>query len=206
MVQVLASAREVRFRGETGDILEVMDEVRLVEVTAVEREFAPLDGTSATDTAYGLLEAPNPAEQLRRESDLLAEDLDEPPLAETGADGHLRDGPRARRAPELPQGEGDGGVTRRGTGYSSEERSFEDAEPALRGPGFEQSLPEPDGIRAPQLVKRGVFVTQLGRGDAKKRESPRRLEVSAQRRRLTAPFIVAAPECGSRRFCRIFGE
>ena len=82
--------------------------VRLVEVAAGQGELRPLYLLIAFGKAQHLLKAPDPAEQLGREPDLFAKNLDEVPVADAKPFGGLRDRPRVRHGSKFPEREDDG--------------------------------------------------------------------------------------------------
>ena len=82
VVEVWGGGGEVGGGGHAGEGLEVVDEMGLVVVAAIERDLCPIDLPGAVYRVEGLLEAAHAAEGFRRESDLLAKDFDEAARAE----------------------------------------------------------------------------------------------------------------------------
>ena len=101
MVGMFASAREVTPGAETGELAELVDKVRLVEVPAHQGQLRPIYPLPAVDDAQELLKTPDAGEQLGRLPDFVAEDLDEPLAAEAAPLYDLRDRPCVRHAPEV---------------------------------------------------------------------------------------------------------
>jgi len=68
--------REIGGRIDAGECAEIVDEVRLVEVTAIEGDVGPFDALAVLHAAQRLLEPPDAAEHFGRESGLIAKHLD----------------------------------------------------------------------------------------------------------------------------------
>lgn len=69
---------------DAGEGAEVVDEVGLIEIAAVESDVSPANLTARRDAAKDRLEAANAAEELRGQANVLLEELDETARAETG--------------------------------------------------------------------------------------------------------------------------
>ena len=82
MVGVFASQGQPRGRGKAGKGLEVVNEVRLVEISARGCDIHPIYILGHSHVLEYFLKPPDAAEQLWRKTDLLAEDLDEAACAE----------------------------------------------------------------------------------------------------------------------------
>jgi hypothetical protein len=135
---MLTAMGEVVRRGGTGEGSKVVDEVRLIEVTASQSQLRPFHVPFAPDETYDLLKAQDAAEQLGRQPDLFAEELDEPPLAQTGPFTHFLDRAACtRHTLELSQREGYGGMVGQRTCDLRQKSLFEDAKPGLGRLGFE---------------------------------------------------------------------
>jgi hypothetical protein len=91
VAEVVAPASEVSRRGDAGEGTEVVYEVGLVEVPALQGHVRPLHPLRVLDEAKHPLEALDAAEELGRQPDLFVEEPDEAPLAETGPLRGLRD-------------------------------------------------------------------------------------------------------------------
>src|SRR5688572_16216047 len=91
VVRVLGSLSEVGRRCHARERPEVAVEVGLVEVPAGQRDRGPIGGRlSGDETQYGL-ESADATEPLRRQSDMVAKDLDEPSRAEPDRVADLSD-------------------------------------------------------------------------------------------------------------------
>src|SRR5262249_20215731 len=121
-----------------GERAEIVDEVGLVVVAAVEGDRGPFDGAAGGGSLDGALEAADAAEQFGRKAGLFAEELDESAGAEADARGDGGDGARVRVGLEFREGKADGGMEGWSEGQAGEERLFEDAEAVGGGGGFEQ--------------------------------------------------------------------
>ena len=71
VIQVRGVRRQIRRRVDPGKCAEIVDEMRLVVVSAVERDLRPINGTAALDDVQYLLKASHAAEKLWRQPDLL---------------------------------------------------------------------------------------------------------------------------------------
>jgi hypothetical protein len=69
------AARGVGGGVDAGESAKLVGEVRLIVVTAVEREFSPANVFTRMQLAYGTLESLNAAPDFRRKSYLFAKDL-----------------------------------------------------------------------------------------------------------------------------------
>src|SRR5262249_22183573 len=76
--QVLCHEGGVSGRTEPGKSFEIVDEVRLIEVSAVERDLRPVQVTPGVDHLHHLLKPLDAAEQFGGQADFLAEDLYKP--------------------------------------------------------------------------------------------------------------------------------
>src|SRR5689334_21343476 len=92
VVEVLRVFSQVRRRTNPAERPKVMNEVGLVEVAAGERHISPIDRAIAVNRQQRVLEASDAAEELRRESHLFREDLDETARAEADLIGYGRHG------------------------------------------------------------------------------------------------------------------
>ena len=75
MIQVWGSVSRVRAGTQPGEGPEIVDEMRLVEVAAIERDVRPIDLPACSDSVNNLLESTDAAEQFRSQSDLGAKDV-----------------------------------------------------------------------------------------------------------------------------------
>jgi len=73
---------------EAGKRLKVVDEMRLVVVTAGQRDVHPINTLLFPEAAQNLLKASDAAELLGRQSDFVAKHLNEVPLTEADLIGH----------------------------------------------------------------------------------------------------------------------
>src|ERR1051326_4297770 len=101
MVAMLATQGQIDRWGQTSKRLEIVDEMRLVEIAAGQRQLGPSDGRVAFQQAQDLLKAAHAAKLLRRQAHRLAEDLNKACLAQADALCHCRDAWQVRGALEL---------------------------------------------------------------------------------------------------------
>src|SRR4051794_32899599 len=75
----------IELRGSNpGEGTEVSNEMRLVEVSAIRCNLCPVDGQPSFETLETRLEPPYAAKQLRRQTNVLTEELDESCMAQSG--------------------------------------------------------------------------------------------------------------------------
>ena len=101
MIPVLAAHGQEGRRVKPGEGPEIVDEMRLIEIPAGLRNRGPCDASVTVDLPQDILKTANAAEKFRRESDLGAECLDEPPPTQADVVGdfaHASHG-RARKEP-----------------------------------------------------------------------------------------------------------
>lgn len=161
MVEVLAPPGEISGGIETGEGLEVMDKMRLVEITASQGDIGPIERLSAADAVQDLLEALDSAKQLRRQPNFGPEKLDKPPPAETDLFDDVADRARVRPILEFLQQEGNSGMARQGPGCLCQEYLFKGREFGLRRGRCEQSLAQIASFRSPQGVKGYMHIVQF---------------------------------------------
>jgi len=82
VVEVLSFVQHVGGRINAGEGPKVMNEVRLIEVAAGEREIDPINLACDVDQLEDSLETAHAAERLGSEADCLAEAVDEGSLTE----------------------------------------------------------------------------------------------------------------------------
>ena len=92
MVDMFASMGEVGGGADSRKALEIMDEMGLIEVAAIQRDLRPIDFLSVAEGVQNLLKTQDPAKQFRRQSDGFIKNLDEPPGAVTCLINHLGNG------------------------------------------------------------------------------------------------------------------
>ena len=82
VVEMLGSVSGVRRRTEAGKSPEVVDEVSLIEITALQRHSGPVHLLAGPDATQDLLKAPDAAKQFWRQPHLISENVDKAPGAE----------------------------------------------------------------------------------------------------------------------------
>jgi hypothetical protein len=107
MIHMWRLTRQVLRRRDSGERLEVVNEMRLVVVPAFERHLRPVNCVQSMSRLDDLLKATHPREQLRRKSNLIAEQLDEPALAATDLVNDSRNRRGLQRVTKLLQCETD---------------------------------------------------------------------------------------------------
>src|SRR5262244_3597125 len=126
--------REVSVIGEilrrvyTREGAEVVDEVSLVEVTAIEGHTGPIHGLAAGDGAQDFLKTAHTAEEFRRHSDVLLEEFDEAARTEAGLAGHFGDPDHGGLRDEVLHGVLDHRLAVEHAGGALEQRQFQYAQ------------------------------------------------------------------------------
>ena len=92
MVVMLTPLCQIGARSQSSKSLKVVDEMRLVEIPAGEREVCPLGGLPSCGPPQRLLKAKQAAKHFWRESDGFLEQLDEVLGVQAQLRSHLRDG------------------------------------------------------------------------------------------------------------------
>ncbi len=110
MIQMLRRPRQIRRRSHPRERLEIVDEVGLVVVAAVEGDLGPVHTGFAVDTFEDALEAADTAEGLGRQTDLVAKQLDEAALAEADAIHNTGDGGHVRSPANMGARQADSGM------------------------------------------------------------------------------------------------
>lgn len=155
---MFSTLRQVGRRIEAGKGLEVANEMGLIVIPTGQGDLRPFDTlpiTAAVDQLYNFLKPPHPAEKFRRQPDLLAEKLDEAPLAQADLSGHIRNSLRVRHALKMAQRKGDGWMMLDRLARPRQQSLFEHVELRVEGFGFEQSLTQFARRRcAPQIFQR----------------------------------------------------
>ena len=93
---------------DPGECAEIVDEVRLIEVAAIQGDLGPIDALAAFHAVQRPVEAPDAAKHFGRESSLIAKHLDEALGAEPDLFAHRRHGCQVRSRHEAVQGESHG--------------------------------------------------------------------------------------------------
>src|ERR1700730_13514502 len=93
---MLDMVRQIARWIDSREALKIMNEVRLVEISASQRNFRPIQPPPGRNHAQHLLKPPYPAEQFRRYPDFLAKHFDESSRAQPNLIGHLGNLPRLR--------------------------------------------------------------------------------------------------------------
>jgi hypothetical protein len=151
---------------ESREFLEIVDQVRLVEITAFHGNPGPVRGGYAPDQRPGPLEAPDSVVLLRGHSDLRREHLDEPALGEADLAGDVPNFHRLVDSLQRCERSRDGGVLLRGSTQSREERLLEEREPMRWRGRLAEPLPDLGGGRVPEVGQIHVGVAQLYGGEA----------------------------------------
>src|SRR4051812_15246517 len=107
---------------------EIANEVCLIEVPAVCRDLCPTYRSPSLDLSKNRSESLNPTEDVGRESNAFAKELDEPRMAQTHLGLHRRDRTRSRPVHEFVNPVLNAGVQRSRPGKCSCEIDFEDLE------------------------------------------------------------------------------
>src|SRR5260370_20722645 len=85
---------QVRSRIDSGKLLEIVDEVRLVEVAAAQSNFSPVNITATADDSHHLLKTLDATKQLRSQPHFPGKPFNESPRAEINLPRTRRDSRR----------------------------------------------------------------------------------------------------------------
>ena len=101
--------------------------------------------------------------ELRRQSDLALEHLDEPAVAEADERGDVRHAHAVFTAAQRFDGRSHGGMPRSSALQPSKQRRFDESKALLCRRGLEQLLSQVRAVAAPQIAERRVGVDDLRR-------------------------------------------
>ena len=104
MIQMRSSSVKIAAWGESRECPEIVNEVRLVVISALERNLRPVHLSLPVNGSQHVLEAAHTAEDFRGQSDLPPEQFNEPSGAQPDALADLRHSNCMRRTPELVNG------------------------------------------------------------------------------------------------------
>ena len=110
MVQVLGFLRQVGCGIDSGEFFEVVNKVRLIEITAAGGHVRPVTIISAVNHLQHLLNAAYPAEKLRRKAYFTGEKVDEATRADADLVGDIGHGRCCMDVAEQTQREADGAM------------------------------------------------------------------------------------------------
>src|SRR6267378_4314968 len=128
VIQVRGVRRQIRRRIDPGKCAEIVDEMRLVVVPAIERDPRPINGAAALNRLQHFLKAPNPAEKLWRQPDFFFEHVNKPPRTKSRAIRHCRDGPSFGRGVKFAEGIGHCGMPFESVPQFDQPRALQDAQ------------------------------------------------------------------------------
>ena len=176
MIAMVTPLRQVDARTHPSKRLKVVDEMRLIEIPAGERQVCPLDGWPFWGPSQRLLKAQQAAEHFRCESDSFLEQGDEALGTQAQLRGDLGDG--ALLVPGLKRGqrECDGRVRCLLPGHPPQEKAFEDLHLVVVRPSFQQVLAHVNGDSSKDVGKVYHLVGQLGSRHRQKQAHPTWLE------------------------------
>src|SRR5262249_42633900 len=152
----------MRWGGDAGKRLEVVDEGRLIVVATGEGQVGPVDGTAQLNFPQDTLEALHTAEQLWRQADLPFKEVDEAARAEPGALIYSADGAPAGYPVEFRQREGYRRMPVEGSARCFEQRLLQDTQLSFGRRCRQQALAQlADALAAPELGQIRMLVVQL---------------------------------------------
>lgn len=132
MILVFALMPEIGARIETRKSLEIVDEMRLVEIAAGESNFRPLDLLAASYKLQRLLKAANTTKQLGGQTNFLAKKRDEAFGTKADEFGNICYCSHVSGVLELLQCEGNSGMARQWPHKMCQKGLFEDMEPDVQ--------------------------------------------------------------------------
>jgi hypothetical protein len=169
MVVMFTPLRQVDAWTHPSKRLKVVDEMRLVEIPAGERQVCPPDGLPFLGPSQRLLKAQQAAEHFRRESDSFLEQGDEALGTQAKVCGNLSDGAPLWLGLKRGQRERDGRRSCLFPGHPPQEKTFEDLHPVGVRLGSQQVLAQLKGGSSEDVGKVHRLVGQLGGRHRQKR-------------------------------------
>jgi len=167
MVVVAGEAGMVRkiFGGiDTGERAEIVNEVGLIEVSAIESDVGPTNRTARGDAAQNRLEATNAAEKFRGQADVMLEELDETARTEAGFVNDSGDVRGLRGVEKRFDGVFDGRMIVKHARGALEESEFDSTKFGERSGGFKDAVTELPCERAPEFGKCEMLIAKFGAG------------------------------------------
>jgi len=138
VVQVLGFLRQVRCGIDSGEFFEVVNKVRLIEITAAGGHVRPIKLGSGMDLLQDLLESAHATEKLRRKAYFTGEKVDEAARADADLVGDIGHGRRCMDVAEQTQREADGAMPLQRLESLRHKAVFDDLEFLFRRRRFQQ--------------------------------------------------------------------
>jgi hypothetical protein len=166
----------------TRERIEVMDQVRLIKVTAGNRNVGPVDLLCGVHRLEDMVETHDALKPFRRHADLMAEETNEATRAKAAFIDHVCNRHRMGRPLKLHNGVLDGrmGLTRRSKAF--EQEPFEDSEPRLAPVFRKQLITQIVRRLADKQVERNNEIFQSPRRRREENKPLSRLEASGDHR------------------------
>ena len=153
---------EIFGRIDAGENAEIVDEVGLIKITAVESDVGPANGAAGSDSAKDRLEAANAAEKLGRQSDVMLEEFNETARTEAGFRDHFGDNGGLRGVQKRFDGIFDSGMVFQQASGALEQSKFDNAKFCKGGGGFQDAFTELSCGPSPEVGKRKVLIAEIG--------------------------------------------
>ena len=134
--------REVGGRIDAGECAEIVNEMRLIEVAAIQRDVSPFDALAAFHAVQRPVEAPDTAKHFGRESSLIAKHLNEALGAETDLFAHRRHGCHVRSGHEAAERESYGAMLMEAPRQFGQQRLLQNLEAKLMRRSLQQLIPQ----------------------------------------------------------------
>jgi hypothetical protein len=160
--------REVFGRIDAGEGAEVVDEVCLIEIAAIESDIRPANGTARRDAAKDRLEAANAAEELRGQANVMLEEFDEAAGAEASFGDDFGDVGRLRGVEKRFDGVFNRRMVVKYAGGALEESDFESAEFAEGSGSFEDAVAELSRTESPKIAEFEMLIAKFSAGQFEK--------------------------------------
>jgi hypothetical protein len=160
--------REVFGRIDAGEGAEVVDEVCLIEIAAIESDIRPANGTARRDAAKDRLEAANAAEELRGQANVMLEEFDEAAGAEASFGDDFGDVGRLRGVEKRFDGVFNRRMVVKYAGGALEESDFESAEFAEGSGSFEDAVAELSRKESPKIAEFEMLIAKFSAGQFEK--------------------------------------
>jgi hypothetical protein len=150
---------------DAGKGAEIVDEMGLIEIAAIERDVGPANGTARRYAAEHTLEAANAAEEFRGQADVVLEEFDEAARAEAGFGDDFGDVGGLRGVQKRFDGVFDRRMVVKHTGGTAEKSEFNGAEFGEGRRSFEDALAELSREGSPKIGEFEMLIAQFSAGE-----------------------------------------
>jgi len=162
---------------QTRKSLKFLDKMRLVIISAHQRDFRPVDIPRMPDKMQGVLESHQPAIPFRRHADFMLEKPDELLGAQVQRPDCIPDRLQMREMAKSPQCMFNQGIRLPAAIHACDQILFENAKPLHQRGGMQQLFTQKGGIQSPQIIQRQNQISRFAGGRPQKRDRLSGLEL-----------------------------